>query len=66
MRPILKAPGDDVLTPHPVGPTTPQVIARRLRESGLIVVDGLTSRADVLISGVRHVQQDVSADRETA
>ncbi|MBO2454194.1 TauD/TfdA family dioxygenase [Actinomadura barringtoniae] len=46
MRTTTQAP-DDVLAPYPVEAITPRVIAQRLRESGLIVVDGLTRRSDV-------------------
>ena len=39
---------DDMFTPHRVGFGTPEVIEQRLRRTGLIVLDGLTSRAAVL------------------
>lgn len=55
--------GEDVLTPHCVGPGTPQVIARRLRETGLIVLAGLMSRSDVLTLAERIM--DVAAHRDS-
>lgn len=38
----------DLLTPHRVGPGTPEVIEQRLRRTGLVVLDGLNSRGAVL------------------
>lgn len=65
MQPALQAL-DDVLTPHPVGPNTPHVIARRLRKRGLIVLDGLTSRTDVLAlaSGIMHITAHRDSDSD--
>ncbi|WUH97686.1 TauD/TfdA family dioxygenase [Spirillospora sp. NBC_00431] len=38
----------ELLTPHRVRPGTPEVIEQRLQRTGLIVLEGLTSRAAVL------------------
>ncbi|MFI0409068.1 TauD/TfdA family dioxygenase [Actinomadura sp. 3N508] len=54
---------EDVLTPHSVSFGTPQVIARRLRETGLIVLDGLTCRSDVLSLAERVME--VTAHRDS-
>ncbi|MFV2178021.1 TauD/TfdA family dioxygenase [Actinomadura sp. LOL_016] len=62
MSPHLRAL-DDVLTPHPVGPDTPRVIAERLRGVGLVVLDGLTSRAEVL--ALASQVMDVTAHRDS-
>ncbi|MFI0354257.1 TauD/TfdA family dioxygenase [Actinomadura sp. 9N407] len=55
---------DDVGIPHPVGPDTPRVTARQLRQRGLVVLDGLTSRGDVLALAERIM--DITIHRDSA
>ncbi|WP_131742460.1 TauD/TfdA family dioxygenase [Actinomadura roseirufa] len=54
-----------LLTPHRVGPDTPQVIAQRLQQTGLVVLDGLSSRAAVLDLASRIMTVTPHRDSDT-
>ncbi|MEU8804764.1 TauD/TfdA family dioxygenase [Spirillospora sp. NPDC048819] len=54
---------DDVLTPHHVGAEMPRVIAQRLRDVGLVVLEGMASRGEVLALASRVM--DITAHRDS-
>ncbi|TDC81855.1 TauD/TfdA family dioxygenase [Actinomadura sp. 7K507] len=62
---MSKAPqaGDDVLTAYHAGPVALSVIAQRLRDVGLVVLDGMASRDAVLALAFRVM--DITAHRDS-